>query len=75
VSLEGANLIGNEQDNGSIITSHMAAIARTTMIIVSLAIAIYIAVITTGDYLAKQSAPDSSQSQQSQIDNLQTDIY
>jgi hypothetical protein len=32
----------------------MAAIARTTMIIVSLAIAIYIAVITTGDYLAKQ---------------------
>jgi len=47
----------------------MAAIARTTMIIVSLAIAIYIAVITTGDYLTKRGAPDSAQSQQSQIDN------
>jgi hypothetical protein len=47
----------------------MTAIAQTTMIIAGLAIAIYIAVITTGNYLVMQSAPDSPQSQQSQVDN------
>ena len=47
----------------------MAAVAQITLIVASLAIAIYIAVITTGNHLVMQSASDSSQSQQSQIDN------
>ena len=34
----------------------MAAIAQTTLIAASLAILIYIAVITTGNYLATQSS-------------------
>jgi hypothetical protein len=48
----------------------MAAIAQTTLIAASLAILIYIAVITTGNYLATQSSShDNPLSQQSQIDN------
>jgi hypothetical protein len=47
----------------------MAAIAQITMVVVSLAVAIYIAIIITGNYLTIQSTSDSAQSQQSQFDN------
>src|SRR5918992_935290 len=48
----------------------MTAIAQTSMIAACLAILIYIAVITTGNYFTSQSISDESPlSQQSQIDN------
>jgi hypothetical protein len=47
----------------------MTAIAQTTMIGACLAILVYIAVITTGNYLALQSTPDNPLSQQSEVDN------
>jgi hypothetical protein len=47
----------------------MTAIAQTTLIGACLAILVYIAVITTGNYLALQSTPDNPLSQQSQVDN------
>jgi hypothetical protein len=47
----------------------MTAIAQTSMIAACLAILIYIAVITTGNYFTSQSISDESPlSQQSQID-------
>ena len=46
----------------------MAAIAQTTMIGACLAILVYIAAITTGNYLTIQDTSDSVLSQQSQID-------
>lgn len=52
----------------------MAAVAQTTMIIVSLAVAVYIAVVITGNYIALQSTSDSSLSQQSQSDALYKQI-
>jgi hypothetical protein len=48
----------------------MTAIAQTSMIAACLAILIYIAVITTGNYFTSQNMSDESPlSQQSQIDN------
>ena len=47
----------------------MASVAQTTMIGASLAILVYIAVITTGNYLATQSTSDNRLFQQTQIDN------
>ena len=48
----------------------MTAIAQTSMIAACLAILIYIAVITTGNYFTSQSISDESPLyQQSQIDN------
>jgi hypothetical protein len=47
----------------------MTAIAQTTMIGACLAILVYIAVITTGNFLALQNTSDSASSQQSQIDD------
>lgn len=47
----------------------MTSVTQTTMIGASLAILVYIAVITTGNYLATQSTPDNPMSEQSQIDN------
>jgi hypothetical protein len=47
----------------------MKAIAQTTMIGACLAVLVYIATITTGNFLALQNTSDSVLSQQSQIDN------
>jgi hypothetical protein len=47
----------------------MTAIAQTTMIGACLAILVYIATVTTGNFLALQNTSDSVLSQQSQIDN------
>jgi hypothetical protein len=48
----------------------MTAIAQTSMIAACLAVLIYIAVITTGDYFATQNAADQDPvSQQQQIDD------
>jgi hypothetical protein len=47
----------------------MAAIAQTTMIGACLAILVYIAAITTGNYLATQKMPDNPLSQELQIDD------
>ena len=47
----------------------MKAIAQTTMIGACLAILVYIATITTGNFLALQNTSDSVLSQQSEIDN------
>ena len=47
----------------------MKAIAQTTMIGACLAVLVYIATITTGNFLALQNTSDSVLSQQSEIDN------
>jgi hypothetical protein len=47
----------------------MKTIAQTTMIGACLAILVYIATVTTGNFLALQNTSDSVLSQQSQIDN------
>lgn len=47
----------------------MAAIAQTTMIGACLAILVYIAAITTGNYLSTQNMPDNPLSQELQIDD------
>ena len=47
----------------------MTAIAQTTMIGACLAILVYIAAITTGNYLATQNMPDNPLSQELQIDD------
>ena len=47
----------------------MKAIAQTTMIGACLAILVYIATITTGNFFVLQNTSDSVLSQQSQIDN------
>jgi hypothetical protein len=47
----------------------MAAIAQTTMIGACLAILVYIAAITTGNYLATQNMSDNPLSQELQIDD------
>lgn len=47
----------------------MKAIAQTTMIGACLAVLVYIATITTGNFLALQNTSDSVTSQQSEIDN------
>ena len=47
----------------------MKAIAQTTMIGACLAVLVYIATITTGNFLALQNTSDSVSSQQSEIDN------
>lgn len=47
----------------------MTAIAQTTMIGACLAILVYIAAVTTGNYLATQNMPDNPLSQELQIDN------
>ncbi len=46
----------------------MSSVAQTTMIGACLAILVYIAVITTGNYLSTQTIPNDPLSQQSQID-------
>lgn len=47
----------------------MTAVAQTTMIGACLAILVYIAAVTTGNYLATQNMPDNPLSQELQIDN------
>ena len=47
----------------------MTSVTQTSLICASLAILVYIAVITTGNYLATQSTPDNPMSEQSQLDN------
>jgi hypothetical protein len=47
----------------------MTAVAQTTMIGACLAILVYIAAVTTGNYLATQNMPDNPLSQELQIDD------